>query len=142
MRSTLVFSLVLIISAGLITGTNYILTLPSDTPVDYSDPQVILSEYVNYLGGGIVHNTGSIDLEVDVPFSQIQFILIVLNGSISPLSLISSTSGVVHEFGNESFDTGNYSSEWLEIFPGNYTIQYAFDLQLKCYLELLARYPL
>jgi hypothetical protein len=79
-RTTLVFSLVLIITAGLITGINYILTLPIDITTDYSDPHMILSVFVNIPGGGIVYNTDTIDLEVENPYTQIQIVLEVLNG--------------------------------------------------------------
>ncbi|MHA1905700.1 MAG: hypothetical protein ACW98Y_00225 [Candidatus Thorarchaeota archaeon] len=135
MRTTLVFSLVLIITAGLITGAHYILNPPPDTT-----PVVIFSENLNEVSGSILEEK-KFYFTVKEPQSQIQLNHQFLEDTFGYVTLSNSTMIIIYYFGNFSVITaGTYTSDWIEVNPGNCTLVYTFGGYLVCNITILGRY--
>ena len=130
MKSTLVFSLGLIITACLITGTQYILT----TPV------VIFSDNLNEFSESILEER-IISFTVREPQNQIQLNHQFLEDTFGYVTLSNSSMIIIYHFGNFSvIAEGKYTSDWIDVNPGNQTLVYTFGGYLACNITILGRY--
>lgn len=135
MRTTLVFSIILIVSASLITGTNYILNPPPDTT-----PVVIFSEDLNESSATVLTRK-IIHITVREPQNQIQLNHLFLEDSYAFFTLSNSTMVIIYYVGNISgIDAGTYTSDWIDVNQGNYTLVYRYGGYLICNITILGRY--
>lgn len=119
----------LILSAVLITGGNYIL---NPTPV------VIFSEEVELHSPPSVVGYETFTFAVDYPMDQIQVIVNISVYTESFTSIYNSTDEIYVLYG---VTFGTYASEWIDVDPGNYTLEIGYT-SFAGYITILGRhYP-
>jgi len=135
MKSTLVFSLVLIILTGLINGSYHILNpTPDITPI------VLFSENLNVVSRSILEER-IFYFTVGGPYNQIQLNHDFLQDTFGYVTLSNSSMIIIYYFGNFSvIAAGTYTSDWIDVNPGNQTLVYTYGGNLICNITILGRY--
>jgi hypothetical protein len=135
MKPVLVFSITLIVIAGSITGINYILSPPQD-----SIPVVILFEDIRMFDSATQFFEGSFSVRIDVPLNQILLNLTLHETASVLFSLNNDSLYTFYSLGNVTgLNAGSYTSGWISVDPGNYTLVYAFSGDLICQIVILGR---
>jgi beta-glucanase (GH16 family) len=108
----------LILSAVFITGGNYILNPPADTT-----PVVIFSEEVELHSLPSVVGYETFTFTVEYTMNQIRVIVNISEYTENITSIYNSTDEVYVLYG---VLFGTYASEWIDVDPGNYTLEIAY----------------
>ncbi|MHA2423923.1 MAG: hypothetical protein ACXAEF_03995 [Candidatus Thorarchaeota archaeon] len=123
-RKTIVFAVMVVIIVVGVSGVSYYLTHT------YTNPVTILSEELDLEFGGLTENMLLFPIVIDNPSTQIRITLEITSGSIGNCGLWNeSTESYIYEMRNDSsIGIGVYTSDWMTLSPGNYSVVVEYNV--------------
>ncbi len=131
-KTTIVFSLIVIISAVLSTSVYYL----NSTPI------IILSEELDVSCLAYTINAETFNITVPPSMNQVHLSLEVTECvCFSYFGLYDCTDCELCRISNEeSFSNGTYTSEWIDVLSGNYTVEIWWGGSLAGHFTVSARW--
>lgn len=137
-KQTIVFAVIIIIIVVGISGTGYYLTHT------YTNPVTILSEELDLPFAYLLVYEQRYPIVIDSSSTQIQITLEITSGSLIDCYLRdeSSDEGIYGMTNGSELGIGLYTSDWINLSPGNYSVAVEWGLPVQGNLTVLSRHLL